>query len=85
MGWMIHLSTKSGKEHAPYVGQYIWLCQNDVIFNNKLVSTPMQVVFRGTHWIRQWSVLQKEENMIQIKWGCRALETTMMQIFSYNG
>jgi hypothetical protein len=23
--------------------------------------------------------------MTQIKWGCRALETTMMQIFSYNG
>jgi hypothetical protein len=45
----------------------------------------MQVVFRGTHWTRQWSVFQKEENMIQIKWGCRALETTMMQIFSYNG
>lgn len=62
---IIGTSTKSGKERAPCVGQYG--CQNDVIFNNILISTPMQVVFRGTHWIRQWPVLQKEENMTQIK------------------
>jgi hypothetical protein len=30
----------------------IWLCRNDVIFNNALVLTPMQVIFIGTYWMR---------------------------------
>ena len=63
----------------------IWLCRNDVVFNNTRVSTPMQVVFRRTHWIRFWAQLQKEDDRPQMKWGCRVLETTMMHIFSSNG
>jgi hypothetical protein len=31
----------------------IWLCRIDVIFNNALVLTPMEVIFRGTYWMRQ--------------------------------
>jgi len=63
----------------------IWLCRNDVVSDNALVSTPMQVVFRGTHWIRFWAQMQKEEDRLQMKWGCRVLEITMMRIFSSNG
>jgi hypothetical protein len=35
------------------------------------------------NWIRFWSLLQKEERP-QIKWVCRVLETTIMDIFATN-
>jgi hypothetical protein len=38
----------------------------------------------GTHWIRHWSLLQKEEDQPPIKWGCRMIETVTMQIFITN-
>ncbi|KAL6652878.1 hypothetical protein ACP70R_011803 [Stipagrostis hirtigluma subsp. patula] len=44
-----------------------------------------QVIFRGTHWIRFWSLLQEEEEQPHVKWGCRVLETTAMEIFANNG
>ncbi|XP_062193487.1 uncharacterized protein LOC133896859 [Phragmites australis] len=43
------------------------------------------VIFRGTHWIRQWSLLQEEEARQQMKWACRILETTIMEIFVKHG
>jgi hypothetical protein len=30
----------------------IWLCLNDVVFNEVSISSSMQVIFRGTHWTR---------------------------------
>jgi hypothetical protein len=29
----------------------IWLSRNDLVFNITWAITPMQVIFRGTHWI----------------------------------
>jgi hypothetical protein len=65
----------------------MWLSQNDVFFDKVRVFNPMQVIFRGTHWIRHWSLLQKEEDRPQIKWGChvRVLEMVTMEIFATNG
>jgi hypothetical protein len=48
----------------------IWLNRNDMVFNRAQVSTSMQVLFRGTHWIHVWLLLQKEEERPQFKWGC---------------
>jgi hypothetical protein len=31
---------------------------------------PIQMIFHGTHWIQHWSLLQKEGERPQIKWGC---------------
>jgi hypothetical protein len=39
----------------------IWLNRNDIVFNNSRAATHMQVIFRGTHWIRFWTFLQKED------------------------
>jgi hypothetical protein len=55
----------------------IWLCRNEVIFYNALVPTPMQVIFRGTYWMRQWALLIKEDPRAQVKLGCRQLEMAM--------
>ena len=44
----------------------IWLCRNEVIFYNALVPTPMQVIFRGTYWMRQWALLIKEDPRAQV-------------------
>jgi hypothetical protein len=63
----------------------IWLSRNDVIFNNAKVPTPLQVIFRGTYWMRQWTILLKGEDEPQVKLGRRLLKTTMMQFFASNG
>ena len=41
----------------------LWLTRNDVIFNNKCVSSPMQVIHVCTRWLRIWSILQRPEDM----------------------
>ena len=33
------------------------LCSH--VFNNSRAATPLQIIFRGTHWIRFWALLQK--------------------------
>jgi hypothetical protein len=33
----------------------IWLCRNDVIFNNAQLPTPLQVVSRGTTTVKRQS------------------------------
>jgi hypothetical protein len=63
----------------------IWLSRNDMIFNNTRAVTPMQVIFLGSHWIRFWALLQKEDERPHIIRGCRVLETTSMEIFASNG
>jgi hypothetical protein len=39
----------------------IWLSINDMVFNNTLVVTSMQVIFLGTHCICFRVLLQKED------------------------
>ena len=39
----------------------IWRCRNDVIFNKIKVNSILQVIFRGTYWLRFWSQLQRDE------------------------
>jgi hypothetical protein len=63
----------------------IWLSINDMVFNNTRAVTPMQVFYRGSHWIRFWALLQKEDERPHIIRGCRVLETTSMEIFASNG
>jgi hypothetical protein len=37
----------------------LWLCGNGIIFDNKLNSSPLQVIFSIIHWLRTWAILQK--------------------------
>jgi hypothetical protein len=62
----------------------IWLSRNDMVVNNTRAVTPMQVIFRATHWIRFWALLQKEDEQPHVIQGDRVLETTSMEIFSTN-
>jgi hypothetical protein len=33
----------------------IWLSRNDIVFDKTPTKTFLQVLFRGTHWLRFWS------------------------------
>ena len=48
----------------------IWLNRNDVVFNKAKSYTFMQVIFRVTYWIRQWSMLHREEERPLFMIGC---------------
>jgi hypothetical protein len=64
----------------------IWLSSNDVVFDNAPLKTPMQVVFRTTHWLRFWTQLQrKEDDQEQMKTACCNMEVLMMQFFRHHG
>ena len=62
----------------------IWLCRNNVVFDNILIPSFLQVIFRGTFWARFWTLLLKEEDRPMMKMACRVVETIAMEIFSNN-
>ena len=45
----------------------IWLSRNDVVFNRTSTNFFLQAVFRGSYWIRDWSLLFKEEERNELK------------------
>jgi hypothetical protein len=59
----------------------LWLNRNDAVFQNIIANSYLQVIFRGTYWIRQWSLLSKEEERRMMKDGCRQLEGVALQFF----
>jgi hypothetical protein len=63
----------------------IWLYQNDVVFNHKPISSIMQIIFRGTYWLRFWRLLQKEESHQQVLNVCQSLEVVVKEIFISHG
>ena len=36
----------------------IWLTRNEVVFDKINLKSFLRVLFRGTHWLRQWASLQ---------------------------
>ena len=63
----------------------ICISQNDVIFKNSITSFPWHVIFRGTFWIRCWSILSKEEERAILKESSKQLEITAMEILNKFG
>ena len=63
----------------------IWLSRNDVVFDKVRVSSAMQVIFKGTHWFRFWSLLQREEDRPILQDMARRLETSVMEIYANHG
>jgi len=54
----------------------IWLTRNDSVFNNCRPKTLLQVLFRGTHWLRFWALLQRtEDQRDQLVEACQVLES----------
>jgi hypothetical protein len=62
----------------------LWLNRNDVVFQSRVTNSCLQVLFRGTFWIRQWSMLSEEEEGRNMKEGCRRLEGLALQFFGYS-
>lgn len=58
---------------AAAICRALWLCRNEAVFSRKLPNSFLQVIFRGTYWIRFWSQLSKEEEKIFLKINCRLL------------
>jgi hypothetical protein len=42
-------------------------------------------MFRGTHWIRSWAVLSKEEERTILKEVCRLMESVALEIYHKSG
>ena len=59
-----------------------WLKRNDTVFKKKKnTNSFLQVIFRGTFWIRHWSQLSKEEERAVLKKGCRRSEVMLLEVF----
>ena len=63
----------------------MWLTRNDVVFNNKCVSSPMQVIHVCTRWLRTWSILQKPEDRDLFMMASTRLERTAREVFYPHG
>jgi hypothetical protein len=37
----------------------LWLCRNGIVSDNKLISSPLQVIFLIIHWLCAWVILRK--------------------------
>jgi hypothetical protein len=83
--WLLQLGRKLRRQilvGATALCWAIWTSRNDIIFDKSPMKTYIQVLFRATHWCRQWALLQPtEENTNEMKDACRAMETVVMQIF----
>jgi hypothetical protein len=63
----------------------IWLNRNDMVFNKANSNTFVQVIFRATYWIRQWSMLHREEDRPLFKMGCGSWESLILAVFAKFG
>jgi hypothetical protein len=63
----------------------LWISRNDLIFQKSQFKSILQVIFRGTFWIRSCSVLSKEGGRAILKDGCHALEAMALEIFHKSG
>jgi hypothetical protein len=63
----------------------VWISRNDLMFQKSKYKSILQVNFRGTFWIRSWSILSREEGRIMLKFESRLLETIAMEIMSKSG
>jgi len=62
----------------------LWLNRNDAVFQNKIANSFLQVIFRGTFWIRQWLLSKEEERRMLID-GCKELEGVALHFFGSGG
>lgn len=60
----------------------LWLASNDVVINGSSINFFLQVIFWGTHWSRQWSLLLKEGDKEAVKMGCQKSKVIVMEFYS---
>jgi hypothetical protein len=82
--WLRSFSKKQGNLVLVGVAAFcwaIWINRNDIVFHKSHFISILLVMFRGTHWIRSWAILSREDGRIILKEGCRWVETVAMEIF----
>ena len=62
----------------------LWLCRNDIVFNNKNFSL-LQVIYRDTNTLHSWSSLQRVEFRDLFMEVYSRLEDTARDCFSQHG
>ncbi|WVZ82089.1 LOW QUALITY PROTEIN: hypothetical protein U9M48_029391 [Paspalum notatum var. saurae] len=62
----------------------LWLSRNDLTFNKCQSKTFLQVLFRGTHWLRLRDT-RTDDMKIDIVRTCRSLESAAMELFASHG
>ena len=64
----------------------IWLSRNDVVFDKSPTKTYLQVLYRGTHWLRFWAQLQRrDEDKDAVQKASQTIEVLVMQLFVNHG
>jgi len=64
----------------------IWLSRNDVVFDKSPTKTYLQVLYRGTHWLRFWAQLQRrDEDKEAVQKACQTIDVLVMQLFANHG
>ena len=63
----------------------IWCCRNDVVFNKKMITNPLQVIFLCGFWLRAWATLQKSDQREYMVDGSLRLEAIAKQILNSHG
>jgi hypothetical protein len=58
----------------------IWRCRNDIIFHKIKLNSILQVIFRGTYWLRFWAQLQHSEQAKDAISLIKNLETTALEM-----
>ena len=64
----------------------IWLSRNDVFFDKSSTKTYLQVLYRGTHWLRFWAqLIRRDEDKEAVQQACQTIEVLVMQLFANYG
>jgi len=64
----------------------VWITRNEVVFDKCRPKSFLQVLFRGTHWLRQWARLQRHDDLRdQLTLAAQHLESSALQFFGSNG
>lgn len=63
----------------------IWLSRNGVIFDNKMVSSPLQVITLVTRWLHTWAILHQSGLRDTITVVPRCLDQVAHKFFFYPG
>jgi hypothetical protein len=60
----------------------VWITRNEVVFDKCRPKYFLQVLFRGTHWLRQWARLQRcDDQRDQLILAGQHLETPALHFF----
>jgi hypothetical protein len=64
----------------------LWITRNEIVFDKCRPKSFLQVLFRGTHWLRQWAQLQRHESArLQLVDVCRLIESSSLELFASPG